>query len=285
MKKKITGRGGGRRVRTGLLLAVCGAALIGCAGSLPAPKYPFTDPGRALSLQALARERVQSLRAEARVDQRGKDGRIKGTVLMLVERPAGVRFDAMTQFGPAAVLTSNGERFAYADLRSKRFLTGPTCPANIARMLNVPLSVQQTTQLLLGGTPVIEHDRSTIRWHDDGFYRIELASAEDRQEVDLGIGESDADHPPERQELRLLRSEIYDARGKTRWRASYGDYQRVQFGTYRIAMPYEVRVEQPGAGNDTLIRFKQIALNVDIPDDAFVQSPLPGMAEEVLSCD
>ncbi len=266
-------------------LAMCGLALIGCGGSLPPPKYPFTDPARALSLQSLTRERVQAIRAEARIDQRGKDGRIKGTVLMLVERPASVRFDAMTQFGPAAVLTSNGEQFAYADLRSKRFLTGPTCPANIARMLNVPLSVQQTTLLLLGGTPVIAHDRATIRWHDDGFYRIELASAQDRQEVDLGIRAGDSQHPPERQELMLLRSEIYDANGKTRWRASYGDYQRVQFGSYGIEMPYEVRVEQPSAGNDTLIKFKEIALNVEIQDDAFIQAALPGMTEEILSCD
>jgi Outer membrane lipoprotein-sorting protein len=205
--------------------------------------------------------------------------------LMLVERPGSVRFDAMTQFGPAAVLTSNGEQFSYADLRSKRFLTGPTCPANIARMLNVPLTVQQTTLLLLGGTPVIAHDRATIRWHEDGFYRIELASKDDKQEVDLGIGEHDAEAPPERQELMLLRSEIYDAKGKTRWRASYKDYKRVQFGSYRIAMPYEVRIEQPNAGNDTQIKFKQIALNVDIPDEAFVQTALPGMTEEVLSCD
>ena len=102
--------------------AACAVALIGCV-SVAAPKQPFQDPARALSLQSLTRERVQSIRAEARIDQRGKEGRIKGTVLMLVERPGSVRFDAMTQFGPAAVLTSNGEQFSYADLRSKRFLS------------------------------------------------------------------------------------------------------------------------------------------------------------------
>jgi hypothetical protein len=57
-----------------------------CA-SLPAPKQPFTDPARALSFQSLERERVRSIRAEARIDQRGREGRIKGTVLMFAERP------------------------------------------------------------------------------------------------------------------------------------------------------------------------------------------------------
>jgi hypothetical protein len=252
---------------------------------LPAPAQPFTDPRRALSFQSLARERVRSIRAEARIDQRGRDGRIKGTVLMFVERPGRVRFDAMTQFGPAAVLTSDGQTFAYSDLRSKRYLTGATCPQNIARFLNVPLTIEQTTRLLLGGTPIIAHDRAEIAWDDDGFYRVELRAAGQRQEVDLGISEQHAKLPPERQELLLLRSEIYDAQGRTDWRATYGDYRRLPLESHRVPMPFEVRVEQPRAGSDTLIRFKEIALNVNIPPEAFTQAPLPGMQQEEAICE
>jgi outer membrane lipoprotein-sorting protein len=280
-------RDDGKKPQRSLLLVVAAiaAAMVACA-SFPAPKQPFTDPARALSFQSLARERVRSIRAEARIDQRGREGRIKGTVLMFVERPGRVRFDAMTQFGPAAVLTSDGQTFAYSDLRSKRYLTGATCPRNIARFLNVPLTIEQTTQLLLGGTPVIAHTRSSIAWNDEGFYRVVLhGAAGDRQEVDLGIREHDAELPPGSQELRLLRSELYDAKGKTDWRATYGEYQRLPLESYRVPMPFEVRVEQPRAGTDTLIRFKDIALNAQIPPEAFAQAPLPGMQEEVASCD
>jgi outer membrane lipoprotein-sorting protein len=265
------------------VLALAGLAQA-CA-SFPAPAQPFTDPARALSLQGMARERVRSIRAEARIDQRGREGRIKGTVLMFAERPGRVRFDAMTQFGPAAVLTSDGQTFAYSDLRSKRYLTGATCPKNIARFLNVPLTIEQTTRLLLGGTPLIEHSQANIDWHDDGFYRVVLRGAGQRQEIDLGIRERDAEAPPERQELRLLRSEIYDASGETDWRATYGDYRRLPLDSYRVPMPFEVRVEQPRAGTDTLIRFKEIALNVQIPAEAFTQVPLPGMEQEEASCE
>ena len=265
-------------------LLVAAALLGGCAG-VPAPAQPFTDPRRALSLQTLARERVRSLRAEARIDQRGREGRIKGTVLMFVERPGRVRFDAMTQFGPAAVLTSDGATFAYSDLRTKQYLTGATCPQNIARFLNVPLTIEQTTRLLLGGTPVIAHDQASIDWDDDGFYRVELQGRGQRQEIDLGISEQHAKLPPERQELLLLRSEIYDARGRTDWRATYGDYQRLPLESYKVPMPFEVRVEQPRAGSDTLIRFKEITLNVEIPAEAFAQTPLPGMQHEEATCD
>jgi hypothetical protein len=271
-------------LRDAMIFVAC-AVLAGCA-SMPRPKEPFVDPAQALSFHQLARERVQSIRAEARVDQRGAEGRIKGTVLMFVKRPDSVRFDAMTQFGPAAILTSSGERFAYADLRTRRFLTGDTCPKNIARMLNMPLSVDQTTALLLGGTPVIDHDQAKIAWTDAGFYRIALHGRDGgSQEIDFGISERDTAFPPSRQELRLLRSEIFDHAHKSILRAVYDDYRPVMLGTYHVAMPFEVRVEQPQNGGDTLIRFKDIALNVDVPADAFQQEPPPGTTQEEASCD
>ncbi len=265
---------------------VCAALLLPACASFPRPAQLFADPTRALDQQRGARQHVQSLRAEARVDQRGQGGRVKGTVLMYVQRPAHVRFDAMTQIGPAAILTSDGERFAYADLRHRRFLTGPTCPKNIARLLNLPLDVEQTTQLLLGGTPLLAHDSARIEWDDDGFYRITLRARDGRrQQVELAISERDAALPPARQQLRLKRSEVFDARGRSLWRIDYDHYRSVQAGSGKIAMPFEVRVEQPQADRDTLIRFKQIALDVEVPEGAFVQEPLPGMRQEEADCD
>ena len=148
-------------------------------------------------------------------------------------------------------------------------------------MLNLPLSVDQTTALLLGGTPVIEHDARADRLERATASTASRCARRDgrRQEVDFGISERDAELPPSRQELRLLRSEIYDRAGKSSLRATYDDYRmRVGSARYRIAMPFEVRVEQPQPASDTLIRFKQIALNVDVPAEAFAQEAPPGMA-------
>jgi hypothetical protein len=268
-----------------LVALLCCAWSLGCA-SFPRPTQPFTDPLQALGQQQAARERVQSLRAEARVDQRGQGGRIKGTVLMFVQRPGRVRFDAMTQFGPAAILTSDGERFAYADLRNRRFLTGPTCPQNIARLLNLPLDVQQTTLLLLGGTPLIAYARASIRWNDDGFYRVTLVAADGaRQEIDLGIAARDATAPPAKQALALARSEVYDAKGRSLWRIGYEDYRPTGFHGAQVAMPFLVRVQQPQADRDTLIRFKQITLDAEVPEGAFAQTASAGMEQEEASCE
>src|SRR5262249_21381322 len=138
----------------------------------------------------------------------------------------------------------------------------------------------------LGGTPVIEHTQQQIEWNSGGFYRIALRGADgSRQEVDYGIPERDAKLPPSRQELRLLRSEIFTPDGKSRLPARYDDYRMLPFGTAHMAMPFEVRVEQPRAGTDTLIRFKEITLNAEVPASAFAQEPMPGMQQEEASCD
>jgi hypothetical protein len=262
------------------LLCVCS---VGCAG-VAAPAHPFRDPGQALLAQQSARAALRSLQAEARVDQRGQQGRIKGTVLMFVQRPASVRFDAMTQFGPAAILTSDGERFAYADMRSKRFLTGATCAKNVARLLNLPLDVKQTTLLLLGGTPVIDHQRARIVWDHDGFYRLVLTADDGRrQEIDLAPADPQAQ--PASQALRLKRSEVYDAKGRSTVRIDYEGYRVLRSRDAKIAMPFLVHVSQSRLGRDTLIRFKEITLDVEVPAGAFAQAPLPGMQQEEASCD
>jgi len=271
------------RLSSVLLAGGAWAFALGCAG-VAAPLHPFRDPRQAVLAQESARSSLRSLKAEARVDHRGQKGRIKGTVLMFVERPASVRFDAMTQFGPAAILTSDGERFAYADMRSRRFMTGATCAKNIQRLLNLPLDVKQTTLLLLGGTPVIDHESERIGWNDDGFYRVALRAADGgRQEIDLAPAQPKAEPPA--QDLRLVRSEVYDHAGKSSMRIEYGDYRVLGSRGAKIAMPFLVHVTQPALGRDTQIRFKQIELDAEVPAGAFAQEPLPGMQQEEASCD
>jgi len=231
------------------------------------------------------RERVQSIQAEARVDQRGDQGRIKGTVLMFVARPGRVRFDVMTQFGPAAILTSDGAQFAFSDLREKRYLHGATCPRNIARLLGIPMSVQDTTVLLLGGSSMIEHTEAEMEWVD-GYYRVRLRAADGRRQVvDLALADADMAAPPDKQRLRLVRSEIFDAQGRSTWRTRYDDYRVLPMGDYGIAMPFEVRVEQPSTGTDTLIKFQEIQFDPEVATEAFTQQPRPGMTQEEALCD
>jgi hypothetical protein len=254
----------------------------GCAG-VGRPREPYTDAVRALRAQAAPRAELRALRAEARVDQRGEKGRVRGTVLMMVERSRRLRFDAMTQFGPVAILTADRERFQFTDLREHRYVTGATCPRNIARMVGIPMTVEQVTTMLLGGTFVLDHVEAKISWDDDGYYRVVLRAATGaRQEMDLSVSDDDLARPPEKQRLVLRRSELFAPDGASEWRASYDDYERIEG---RVELPMEVRVEQRASGTDTLLRFKEITLDPELPDAAFKQVPRAGLVQEEAPCE
>jgi hypothetical protein len=274
--------------RFGALLVALG--LIGCHAQ-PCPTHPFDDPARALEHYRDLRRPARVLRAEARVDRRDSEGRIRGTVLMFLDRPDRVRFDAMTQLGPAAILTSDGERFALTDLRDNRYLVGPTCPANIERLLGLRFGAEEVTRFLLGESPLIEAGRRTLRC-DGGSYVVTLHGADGgRQELVLAVRGLDVEAPPEGQQLRLTRSEAFDPAGGTLWRVTYGDYRFVpdpadhaspQRG---IMMPFTLRFEDPRRGTDTLVRFTSVDLNIEVPAGAFEQTPRPGLSVEHVGCD
>ena len=229
---------------------------------------------------------LRSIRAEARVDQRAKAGRIKGTVLMFVEDSGRVRFDVMTQFGPIAILTSDGEQFAYSDLREQRYLFGPTCPQNIARLLGVPLSAEETARFLLGGTPLIAHTESALSLNDAGHYQLTLkAPSGAKQELELAVYPGDLALAPESQRLTLVRSQLWAADATPLWRVSYSDHEPTPLQGRQLLLPMRVRIEQPSHGADTLVHFKSITTNPDIPAEAFTQRARPGMQEQEATCD
>ena len=272
------------------LLAISGAMVLSACPGRPCPVHPFGDPSGALGHYRDMRRPARVLRAEARVDRRGgEQGRIRGTVLMFVERPERVRFDAMTQFGPAAVLTSDGEAFALMDLRENRFFVGPTCPSNIERLLGIRFGGAEVTRLLLGETPQIEHEDASMRC-DDGAYIVTLEGAGGvRQELVLEVRPGDERARPEAQRFRLRRSEVFNPDGSTAWRVTYDDYRFVEDPTddegRGVAMPFTVRFVDPRHGVDTEVRFEDIDLNVEVPPDTFVQEPRPGLAVEEVTCD
>ena len=272
-------------MRRGVGLAVL---LVAC-GTPPCPTTPFHEAANVRQSYADMRRPARVLRAEARVDRRDPEGRIRGTVLMFIARPDRVRFDAMTQFGPAAVLTSDGVRFALTDLRENVFLEGPTCPSNIERLLGFRFAAEEVTRMLFGETPLLESTDETLDCQG-GRYRVTRRSATARQELDYEVRSVDLDAAPGEQRMRLRRSEVFEADGSTRWRVTYGDYRVVEdpldaaSPRRGVALPFTVRFEDPRTGVDTLVTFQRIDLNVEVPAGAFVQQPRPGLTRRLVSC-
>lgn len=273
------------------LLGPIAASLLLAGCPRPAcPTTPHDDPARALRMHRSLQRTVQALRAEARVDQRGERGRIRGTVLMYLERPDRVRFDAMTQFGPAAVLTSDGARFQLLDQRENRFLEGPACPANIERLLGIAMSGEDVARFLMGDTPRLPAEEMTMACGDEGYAITIHAPDGRRQEIVLSPRTADRDAPPEAQHLRLRRSTLFHADGRVDWRATYEDFRVVvdprDAEGRGVAFPFVVRFEDPDTGADTLVRMKEVEILTSPPDaEVFRQRPPPGLAVEAVPCD
>jgi hypothetical protein len=186
----------------------------------------------------------------------------------------------MTQVGPAAVLTSDGETFQLSDLREGTFLHGPTCPENIARLLGISVDAENVLRLLTGDTPTIEATERSMECRD-GLYVVTLVAADGTtQEVAFSVDDADRDKAPDAQRLTLRRSTERAPDGKTRWEATYDDYIDVEGQSF----PTNVRFIDEVNDADTSVRVKSISLNPEVPEGAFHQAPRPGMSIELASC-
>lgn len=267
---------------------------LGCSGAR-CPTSSFTEADEVTHHHARLLAWAENLRAEATVDRREagapvERARLRGTVLMLAERPDRVRFDAMTQFGPAATLTSDGESFALMDLRENRFFVGPSCAENIALLLGVPMEAEDIGRVLFGEAPQIEARERTVVC-DGGSYRVQLRADDGAtQELVYEVRQTDVEAAPEAQRLRLRETTVRDAEGHAELVVHWDDHRFVvdprstsspQEG---VAMPHRVHVELPEQGVDTLVRFERIEINVELPEGVFVQSPRPGLSVEPVEC-
>ncbi|MFO0692307.1 MAG: hypothetical protein U0230_02005 [Polyangiales bacterium] len=262
--------------------------VLGC-GPGPRPRTPIDDADRALRLASSLHRTVHALSAEARVEQRGSQGRIRGTVLAMVALPDHVRFDVLTQFGPAAVLTSDGTRFELLDLRDDRFVEGPACPSNVARLLGFALPPADVARMLVGEAPLLPGaTEKTIR-PIAGGYELRLASTAGSETLVFGLRSGDHLAEPGAQHLRLARVELRDPAGNLSLRITYSDHRVVRDPTdlegRGIALPFVIRVEDRVRDAETTIRVKSVELGITPPDEAFRQTAPGGATRELAPCD
>ena len=267
-----------RACLTALLLILLAA--LGCKSAPACPLQARSDARKALDDHRQRQAGWNAIKAEARVTQWARSGRIRGTVLMFLERPNRVRFDVMTQVGPVAILTSDGERFQLSDLREGTFLQGPTCPENIARILGISVDAENVLRVLTGDTPMIDATAQSMICRE-GRYVVTLVAADGTsQEVSFSVHEDDREKPPPEQRLTLRQSIERAPDGQTRWEAIYDDYMEVDGQSF----PTSVRFVDKVNDADTSVRVKSISVNPEIPEGAFQQTPSPGMSIEFAPC-
>jgi hypothetical protein len=296
----------GAMLRSSLALAAA-LALTGVACAPIAP--PPSAPPSADAVLARMHDTFacgNAIQASAKIDHFGERGRVRGDVMLFGARPARVRMDVVSSFGAAlATLTSDGTDFALADLREKRFFTGPSSACNIARLTSVPVPVHVLVALLHGEAPVLRHDATgaTMTWDGHGYWVLDIASTrEAREEIRIAPRPDDWTRPWEQQRMRVLDVVVRQA-GYVLYRAELGEHSAAATAPARedpdhlsppippsgpacdAEIPRRIHLEVPAPEADVRFRYEDLWWNPPLPDGTFQQPTPGGMSVERVTCD
>lgn len=244
----------------------------GCLGSRPIAR-PYPAPTAQALLDYLARQHdsARSFQVESVMDYWiGKD-RVKGTVLLMGERGARVRINALSPTGDsvAADLACDGVDFRYIDYSNNCQLTGPCSRDSIAQLLRVSLAPDDFLLLVMGSTPIIEHDEVTLEWDASAGREVLTLTAPGTglvQTIALGGREG---------QWEVVSSVVRDARQNVLWSLENKDFAtaRARDGaTFRV--PGKTLFKQPLEKADLLVRWSTRTLNPTL-DPAKFQMGIP----------
>jgi len=176
------------RPRAALAGAGCLALLAtGCPRRTPPPDLSL-EPARLLAQVREAQAPLLRVKGEARLRVKSPGG--SGTVRQLAaaERPDRVYLAELDFLGnPAAVLVASGGRFWLYDARAGVLYRGAATPANLARLVPLPLSAEELAAILLGSAPLLAGGTPVSATADGGTVRLRLE--EGAVSEDLWVGE------------------------------------------------------------------------------------------------
>ena len=247
-----------------LLVAMC---LSGC----PHPRLRL-DPSKRIGnphdLLAAVRQAgaaVKSLRAGGTIVMRQGSKRLKAHVLVLLRRPAFLRFETESFFDqPLSILVTDGMHFSIWDMDHGRFYRGPATPANIARAIPIPMDATEVVGLLAGDPPLIVYAKSELEWQESGRYLLTLSNSRERQQISI--------------DPLLLRPTRIICRqaGRLYYDLVYEDFDSA------TRLPRKINFEMPGQDIKLRLRLRELEVNPSLADDLFVLTPPSGVPIEQL---
>lgn len=281
--------------RAGFALAAVGLVTAACGRSPPPSRFP--DAQAALARMRDGQACSRGVGGEAKLDYFGAQGRVRGSVLFIASHPDRIRFDVFSPFGATlSTLTSDGSRFALADLREKTFLVGPANACNLQRFTRVPLPPHAFVELLRGVAPVLVHEAhaATIDW-EGGAYAIRIASKHQaEQEIRLAPPDADWNLPWEKQRVRVMDVTVRQA-GVTLYSVALSGHREVRTAPAnvdpdgidppippsgpecRAELPQRLHFVVAEGEHDVLLASRGLAHNPPLVPGVFVQEPPPGL--------
>jgi hypothetical protein len=265
-------------------MLLLGTLALGCAhGMVPRPPdQPAPAPATLLQALQARQSALRTLELETRTTSWLSGDRVRATVLMLVDRAGRLRFEAEIPVqGAVAALTVHGNEFALLDLQRHLFHKGPACPANVSRLIPIPLLPEEIAAILLGDAPVAPDTQAVeVSW--DGKRQADVLALERRT---AGAGASRLWVTMKRKPTGydVLAVEGQSPGARDRWRVSYEDLGRADGAT----LPGVIRFAEPGKSFDDGVEIKvkeRLGLNRVLRDEQFVLAAPAGYPVETLRC-
>jgi hypothetical protein len=278
------------------------ALALACHRSAPASKFP--SPRDAIDSMRASMACSRGLTGEGTFDYFGDEGRVRAKSLYVVARPARLRFDVVNPLGGVlSTLTSDGERFAFSDLRERQFLTGPADECNLEQALKVPVPPEALGELLTGQAPILVHrpEQAQLAW-ESGAYVLRIDSEHRAaEEVHLVPRDEDWERPWQQQRLRVLEVRV-SQQGLVLYEARLDEHRPASTAAPRVdpdgidpvvppsgpscdaEVPRKVRFIVPGAGRDIVFIQREVHHNPPLFPELFQQQPAPGMRVRRSSC-
>lgn len=237
--------------------------------------YPPPKPGELLEVLRDRARKLSSLRAETKVEHTENGERVKVSVDMLVQRGGKLRLEARAPIGgsTAAVLVSDGARFALLDVRNNRFFAGPASACNVARLSHIELQPEAVVDALLGSAPLDGEPQGDVRWDAKRGREILTLRTPDGGSETLELDGRD-------RKWDLLAATRSDASGGIVWKLTHEEFSD-QGG---VRLPRWTTVDEPPHKTGARIKFKEVEPNVQ-PDPAqFTLEPPAGVPAEPADC-
>lgn len=211
--------------------------------------------------------RLHAVRATGYADIHSSGRHLRTHVVAVAQRPAWLRFENESFFDqPLSILTTDGMTFALWDMDKGRFLTGTATPANVARVLPMPLDGAELAGIVLGDPPLIPYAEIDLFWDDvDQLYRLLLKNSRQEQEVRI-----------EPTSLRPVQV-ICHNQGKLWYQLFFEDWSGNPGGPQA---PQTLRFASPQDSIKIEIHLRQVDINPHLDEKLFRLTPPGGMRPE-----
>lgn len=247
------------RRHTTILAALLLCILTGCTTAIvaPVPSQAPTrqwNPGELIEALRQRAEQFRSLRALARLDYTGPEGKNGFQEAILVQRPDRLRLETLSFLGAIMIVTVNDKEILGYLPREGAFLRGERSTENLRRLTKIPLGLEmkEVTALLLGLPPV--NTRAAPQQNGNSVIFSSVNGGQDVVTFDTN------EAVPSQWERRT-------AGGEADITVKFADYTATPVGLF----PSRIAIESTVQKRQLQIHYQEPELNATLPTELFTQ--------------